>query len=263
MPVVESKDAMNDADVAIAAPEDIEMSHGANAKQPIHIAAMTSMEPEVDQLAVIASADDFPTDHWQEDPDTIVMPPPFPPYFPSPLSHLTKPNILDAESTVHDQVIALAAQVVVMEVADRDVTARVNAMHLNFDTCISALWAEFLLMKADLDTTVILIDGILNMVETLQQDHSAPNPSFLPPMADPNIASSATILGRRYLNSVCNPSLAFSTNSVGITEASASHPFGCPDAQGTTFTSGQVTAKPVHAGPSSVSVLDGPSSAPI
>ncbi|KAG2070125.1 hypothetical protein BDR04DRAFT_1155925 [Suillus decipiens] len=150
-----------------------------------------------------------------------------------------------------------------MEVADQDVAARVDAMHLNFDTHISALWAEFLLMKADLDTMVILVNGVLNMVETLQWDCSAPNPSFLPLMADPNIASSVTTLGRRYLNSVFNPSVAPSTNLVSITEASASCPFGCPDAQGTTFTSGQVTAEPVHASPSSVAVLDSPLSAPM
>ncbi|KAG2067704.1 hypothetical protein BDR04DRAFT_1158722 [Suillus decipiens] len=136
-------------------------------------------------------------------------------------------------------------------------------MHLNFDTHISALWAKFSLMKADLDTMVILIDGVLNMVETLWQDHCVPNPLFLLPMADPNVASSATALGRRYLNSVFNPLVAPSTNSVSITEASASWPFGHPDAQGTTFTSGQVTAEPVHASPLSVSVLDSPSSAPM
>ncbi|KAG2071145.1 hypothetical protein BDR04DRAFT_1154761 [Suillus decipiens] len=109
MPVVESEDTMDDADVAVAAHEDVKMSHETNAKQPTHIAAMTLMEPEVDHLAAIASADDFPTDHWQEDPDTIVMPPPSPLYFPSPPPHLTKPTILDTESMVHNQVVTLAA----------------------------------------------------------------------------------------------------------------------------------------------------------
>ncbi|KAG2072204.1 hypothetical protein BDR04DRAFT_1117054 [Suillus decipiens] len=231
MLVVESKDAMNDAYVAVAAHEDVKMSHEADAKRPTHIAAMTPTEPEVDHPVAIASADDFPADHWQKDPDAVVMPPPSPPYFLSPLPHLTEPTILDVESIVHNRVVALAA-------------------------CVAA-------MEADLDTTVILVDGLLNMVETLWWDCSAQNPLFLLPIADPNVASSATTLGRRYLNSVFNPSVAPSTNSVGITEALTSHPFGHPDAQGTTFTSGQVTAEPVHAGPSSVSVLDGPLSVPM
>lgn len=104
-----------------------------------------------------------------------------------------------------------------MEMANRDVDARVDVMHLNIHACFSSLQTEFSSMKADLDTTVILVDGVLNMVETLQQDHSSLNPLFLPPMADPNIASSATTLGRRYLNSVFNPLVTPSTNSVGIT----------------------------------------------
>ncbi|KAG2064668.1 hypothetical protein BDR04DRAFT_1122399 [Suillus decipiens] len=79
MSVVEFKDTMDDADVTVAAHEN-----------PTHIAAMTPMEPKVNQPAAIASADDFPADHWQEDPDTIVMPPPFPPYFLSPLPYLTE-----------------------------------------------------------------------------------------------------------------------------------------------------------------------------
>ncbi|KAG2067439.1 hypothetical protein BDR04DRAFT_1120482 [Suillus decipiens] len=44
MPVVESEDAMDDADVAVAAHEDVEMSHEADAEQPTHIAAMTPMD---------------------------------------------------------------------------------------------------------------------------------------------------------------------------------------------------------------------------
>ncbi|KAG2067467.1 hypothetical protein BDR04DRAFT_1159048 [Suillus decipiens] len=79
MPVVEFKDAIDDADVAVAAHKDVKMSHGADAKQPTHIAAMTPTEPEVNQPAAIASADDFPTNHWQKDFNTIVMPPPSPP----------------------------------------------------------------------------------------------------------------------------------------------------------------------------------------
>ncbi|KAG2070124.1 hypothetical protein BDR04DRAFT_1155924 [Suillus decipiens] len=102
MPVVESEDAMDDADVAVAAHEDVEMSHEANAKWPTHIAAMTPMEPKVDHPAAIASADDFPADHWQEDPNTVFMPPPSPPYFLSPPPHLTEPTILDAESMIHN-----------------------------------------------------------------------------------------------------------------------------------------------------------------
>ncbi|KAG2065162.1 hypothetical protein BDR04DRAFT_1122052 [Suillus decipiens] len=98
--------------------QDVEMSHEANAKQPTHIAAMTPMEPEVDHPAAITSADDFPADHWQEDPDTIIMPPLSPPYFLSPPPHLTEPTILDVKSTVHDWVVALAACVAAMEVAD-------------------------------------------------------------------------------------------------------------------------------------------------
>ncbi|KAG2063091.1 hypothetical protein BDR04DRAFT_1164258 [Suillus decipiens] len=262
-PVVESEDPMDDAEVAVAAHEDVEMSHEADGEQATHIAAVTSTEPEVDQPATVASADNLPANHWEEDPHTIVMLPPSPPYFPSPPPHFTEPTILNAESTVHDRVVALAARVSAMEVADRDVAARVDAMHLDFDTRMSALRAEFSSMKADLDTTVILVDGVLNMVETLQRDRSAPNPSFLPPIADLNVASSVTALGRRYLNSVFNPSVAPSTNSVGVTDTSASRPFGRSDVQGTTFTSGQVTAEPVQAGPSSVSMLDGPSSEPM
>ncbi|KAG2073667.1 hypothetical protein BDR04DRAFT_1152087 [Suillus decipiens] len=111
MPVVKSKDTMDDADVAVAA-------HEANAEWPTHIAAMTPTEPEVDHPAAIASADDFPTDHWQEDSDAVIMPPPSPPYFPSPPPHSTKPTILDAESTVRDLVVTLVAHVAAMEVAD-------------------------------------------------------------------------------------------------------------------------------------------------
>ncbi|KAG2072131.1 hypothetical protein BDR04DRAFT_1153633 [Suillus decipiens] len=117
-PVVESQDAMDDADVAVATHEDIEMSHEADAEWPTHIAAMTPMEPEINHPAAIASADDFPADNWQEDPDTIVVPLPSPPCFLSPLPHLTEPTILDVESMVHNWVVALAAQVAAMEVAD-------------------------------------------------------------------------------------------------------------------------------------------------
>ncbi|KAG2064470.1 hypothetical protein BDR04DRAFT_1162528 [Suillus decipiens] len=88
------------ADGCVAVDQAHEMSHRADAKQPTHIAAMTSMEPKVDQPAAIASADDFPADHWQEDLDTIIMPLSSPPYFPSPLPHLTESTILDVESTV-------------------------------------------------------------------------------------------------------------------------------------------------------------------
>ncbi|KAG2365908.1 hypothetical protein BDR07DRAFT_1480799 [Suillus spraguei] len=216
MPVVESEDAMDDADVTVAAHEDVEMSHEANEKQPANITAVTPVKPMVNQLVAVASADDFPADHWQEDPDTVVIPPPSPPSFPSPPPNLTELTILQAEST-HDWVVALAPRVATLEVANQDVAARVDVMHLDFDTCISGLQAEFSLMKADLDTMVILMDGVLNMVETLWQDRSAPNPLFLPPMADPNITSLATTLGRMYLNSVFNTSVAPTTNSVGIT----------------------------------------------
>ncbi|KAG1779890.1 hypothetical protein EV702DRAFT_1194642 [Suillus placidus] len=78
-----------------------------------------------------------------------------------------------------------------------------------------------------------------------------PNLSFLPPTMGPSHGSSATAMGMRYLNGVFGPSVTPNTDSVNIGRPSVSRPFGRPDAQGSTFTSGQESSGSAQAGPSS------------
>ncbi|KAG2353342.1 hypothetical protein BDR07DRAFT_1496442 [Suillus spraguei] len=202
MPAVKSEDAMEDTNVAVAADKDIDMSHEADTEQHTPIAVVAPSEPEVQQPAAIASADDFPPKHWQEDTDDTTIPPP------TPVARSTTLPVPSSsvKLSIHECVVILAAQVADMQMADHNALAR---------------------------------------------DHSILNPPFPPPMMSQAHGSSATTMGMRYFNGVFGPLVALTPHLVGIGQPSVSTPFGCPDLQGSTFTSGQASSALVHAGPSS------------
>ncbi|KAG1770165.1 hypothetical protein EV702DRAFT_1202577 [Suillus placidus] len=241
-PAMDSKDAMEDTDDAVAAHEDIDMSHEADNEQHTDIAVVAPKEPEVEQPAAIASAEDITAQNLQE--DAIPIPPPSPALPIPPPPPATEP-------TTHECLIALTAQVAAMEMADRNALTRVDAMELDFDSRICSMSAELSAMQFDVSATVTLVNGLLNMVEKLQQERSVPNPSFLPPTMGPSHGSSATAMGMRYLNGVFGPSVTPNIDSVDVGQPSVSRPFGRPDAQGSTFTSGQESSGSAQAGPSS------------
>ncbi|KAG1834618.1 hypothetical protein DFJ58DRAFT_735784 [Suillus subalutaceus] len=248
-PVVESEDTMDDEDVAVEADEDIAMSHAADTEQQTDVAAVTPSET-VNRPAAMASAKDFPADHWQEvTDDTPILPPPPPP--PPPPAPAAKPTTSSAELTIHDCVVSLAARVAAMEMADRNTLARVDAMEHNFNSCISSMRAEFSDVQLSFNATVDVVNGLANMVEKMRQERSVLNTSFPPPAIGPTGASTATDMGIRYLTGVFGPSVAPNADSVAVSQPSASRPFGRPDVQGRTFTSGQPSSESVQAGPSS------------
>ncbi|KAG1870088.1 hypothetical protein DFJ58DRAFT_722991 [Suillus subalutaceus] len=245
-PVVESEDAMDDEDVAVEADEDIAMSHAANTEQKTDVAAVTPSET-IDWLAAMASAKDFPADHWQEvTDDTPILPPPPPPPAPA-----AKPTTSLAKPTIHNRVVSLAARVTAMEMANRNTLARVDAMEHDFDSCISSMQAKFSDVQLSFNATVDVVNGLANMVEKMRQEHSVLNTSFPPPAIGPTGASTATDMGIRYLTGVFGPLVAPNADSVAVSQPSASHPFGRPDVQDRTFTSGQPSSESVQAGPSS------------
>ncbi|KAG1776223.1 hypothetical protein EV702DRAFT_1046375 [Suillus placidus] len=220
-PAPTEQDAMEDTDDAVAAHEDIDMSHEADNEQHIDIAAVAPKEPEVEQPAAIASAEDITAQNLQE--DTITIPPPSPALPIPPPPPVTKP-------TTHECLVALTAQVAAMEMANCIALARVDAMELDFDSRICSMRAELSAMQFDVSAMVTLVNGLLNMVEKLRQERSVPNPSFLPPTMGTSHGSSATAMGMRYLNGVFGPSVTPNTDSVDIGQPSVSCPFGRPAA---------------------------------
>ncbi|KAG1865935.1 hypothetical protein DFJ58DRAFT_724324 [Suillus subalutaceus] len=200
------------------ADEDVAMSHAADTKQ------------KTDEV----------TD------DTPILPPPPPPPAPA-----AKPTTSLAEPTIHDCVVSLAARVAAMEMADHNTLARVDAMEHDFDSRISSMRAEFSDVQLSFNATVDVVNGLANMVEKMRQERSVLNTSFPPPVIGSTGASTATDMGIRYLTGVFGPSVAPNADSVAIGQPSASHPFGHPDVQGRTFTSGQPSSESVQAGPSS------------
>jgi hypothetical protein len=90
----------------------------------------------MEQPVPIASVNDFPAQHWQEDTDVTIPPPPpvtkptplAPPPTPStappmpliadPTPIVANPTPLVADPMIHDRVVALAARVSAMELAD-------------------------------------------------------------------------------------------------------------------------------------------------
>ncbi|KAG1832629.1 hypothetical protein DFJ58DRAFT_847963 [Suillus subalutaceus] len=244
-PVVESEDAMDDEDVAVEADEDVTMSHAADTEQKTDVTVVTPSET-VDRPAAMASAKDLPADHWQEvTDDTPILPPP--PHL------LLRPNPLpsSAKPTIHDRVVSLAARVAAMEMADHNTLTRVNAMEHDFDSRISSMRAEFSDVQLSFNAMVDVVNGLANMVEKMRQERSVLNTSFPPPAIGPTGASTATDMGIRYLTGVFGPSVAPNADSVAVGQPSASRPFGRPDVQGRTFTSGQPSSELVQVGPSS------------
>ncbi|KAG1775255.1 hypothetical protein EV702DRAFT_1236345 [Suillus placidus] len=241
MPVVESEDSVDDTDVAVD--QDIVMSHVADTKRQTDVAVVTPSET-VNQLTAMASTNDFPADHWPEETNNIPIPPPPPP--------------LAAKPTVHECVAALVTRVAAMEMADHDTQARIDAMEQDFDSRITSMRAEFTDVQLSFNQTVDVVTGLSNMVEKFRQERSFPNPSFPPPVMVPTSGSTATAMGVKYLTGMFSPLLAPNADS----QPSASCPFGRPDVQGSTFTSGQPSSESVEAGPSSESVQAGPSSGP-
>ncbi|KAG0697644.1 hypothetical protein DFH29DRAFT_878573 [Suillus ampliporus] len=153
---------------------DIEPNANANAEQHTDIETEVPAEEKmvVDEPQAIASAD-----HWAE-PHSDGIPTPLATTVPLPPASLP-PTV----STIHECVLALTAQVAAMQLADQNVLARVNAMEQDFDTCISSMCAELLSMQLDVGATVTLVNGLVCLVEKLQQDQVVPNPSFpAPPM---------------------------------------------------------------------------------
>ncbi|KAG1776911.1 hypothetical protein EV702DRAFT_1227857 [Suillus placidus] len=223
-PVVESEDSVDDTDVAVD--QDIVMSHVADTERQTDVAAVTPSET-VNQLTAMASTNDFPADHWPEETNNIPIPPPPPP----------PPPPLAAELTVHECVAALVARVAAM----------IDAMEQDFDSRITSMRAEFTDVQLSFNQMVDVVTGLSNMVEKFRQEHSFPNPSFPPPVMVPTGGSTATAMGVKYLTGVFGPSLAPNADS----QPSASRPFGRPDVQGSTFTSGQPSSESVEAGPSS------------
>ncbi|KAG2095125.1 uncharacterized protein F5147DRAFT_778819 [Suillus discolor] len=232
-PIVESEDTA-DTEVSATSQDDVEMDHDTDAERDTDIAANMSDEPAdqimVDQPGAIASAADFPADHWLEATDDapIPIPPPTPPA--NPLSLPSTPTILE-------RVLALTTQVTDMQMANNNVLARVNAMEQEFDTRISSMRAELSSMQLDVGATVTLVNGLVCLVEKLRQERVIANPSFPLPMLSHGNESSATAFGMRYMNSVFSPSAAPTSLSAGVGQTSASRPPGRPDMQGDTFTS--------------------------
>ncbi|KAG1843072.1 hypothetical protein C8R48DRAFT_780809 [Suillus tomentosus] len=250
-PMVESEDSVEDPEVSATGHDDAEMDLVTDAEQHTDIATEMSAEAADqimdDQPGAIASADDFPHDHWLEDTHNLPVP------------HVPPTHVADAVSlpsapsapTILDCVLALTAQVNAMQTADDNALARVNAMEHDFDARISSMCAELSAMQLDVGTTVTLVNGLVSLVEKLRQEHVLANPSFPPPMVSHGNDSTATAFGMRYLNDVFGPSIAPMPLSVGVGQTSASRSFGRPDMQGSTSISGHLSSVSAHAGPSS------------
>ncbi|KAG0695462.1 hypothetical protein DFH29DRAFT_1005438 [Suillus ampliporus] len=247
-PILESEEeAVKDTDEADIKPN-------ANAEQHTDIETKVPAEEKmvVNEPQAITSVDDFPANHWVE-PHSDGIPTP-PANTISPPSASLPPTI----STIHEYVLALTAQVAAMQMADQNAIARVDGMEQDFDTRISSMCMELSSMQLDVNTTMTLVNGLVCLVEKLWQDQVVANPSFPALVISHVNGSLATTLGLRYLNSVFSPSVGAIPMSVGVGQTLVSHPFSCPDMQGSTFMSGQASsvsapASPSHAIPSPAS----------
>ncbi|KAG0694187.1 hypothetical protein DFH29DRAFT_880869 [Suillus ampliporus] len=236
-PILESEeDSLKDTDDANMEPNaDAEWHTDVKTKMPLEKMMMVVNEPPA-----IASAD-----HWVK-PNLDGIPSPT-------ANHISLPSAFlpPTVSTIHEHVLALTAQVTAMQMADQDALARVNVMEQDFNTRISSMCAELSSMQLDVSTTVTLVNGLVCLVEKLQQDQVVANPSFPAPMISDVDGSSATTFNQRYLNGVFGPLVGAIPHSVGLNQTLVSRPFGHPDMQGSMFMSGQASLVPAHASPSS------------
>ncbi|KAG1865568.1 hypothetical protein C8R48DRAFT_772572 [Suillus tomentosus] len=136
------------------------MDDDTDTKQHTDIAMEKSVDPDdqimVDQLIVIASADDFPADHWLENTDDVPIP--IPPPTPA-----ADPLFLPLAPTILKHVLALTTQVTTMQMANKNALARVNAMKQEFDARISSMHAKLSSMQLDVGATMTLyVDSISN-----------------------------------------------------------------------------------------------------
>ncbi|KAG1752346.1 uncharacterized protein EDB91DRAFT_1243124 [Suillus paluster] len=210
----------------------------------------------VNDPQAITSADDFSTYHWVEpnSNDFVIL-------TPTPVAgdvSLPSASLPLTISTIHKCVVSLAPQVTAMQVTNQNTLARVDAVEQDCETWISSMRAELSFMHLDLGATVTLMNGLVGLVEKLQQTHTVAN-SLFPPLIISNFgATSATtqvqVMGIRYLNGVYSPLVGTSASAAG---PSASH----PDMHSNTFTSGQVSLVSAHADPSSAPAVVGPHSA--
>ncbi|KAG0695111.1 hypothetical protein DFH29DRAFT_1005755 [Suillus ampliporus] len=177
----------------------------------------------VNEPRAITSANDFPTNHWMElHSDDIPTPP-------ANTVSLHSASLPPTVSTIHKCVLAFTAQVAAMQMADQNALARVDL---------------------DVDITMTLVNGLVCLVEKLQQDQVIANPSFPALVISHANGSSATTLDLRYLNGVFSPSVGAIPMSVGVGQTSVSCPFSRPDMQGSTFMSGQASLVSAPTGPS-------------
>ncbi|KAG2091862.1 uncharacterized protein F5147DRAFT_657862 [Suillus discolor] len=99
-PIVESEDTA-DTEASATSQDDVEMDHDTDAERDTDIAADMSDEPAdqimVDQPGAIASAADFPADHWLEATDDTPIPIPPPTPLVDPLPFLQTPTILESD----------------------------------------------------------------------------------------------------------------------------------------------------------------------
>ncbi|KAG1726820.1 uncharacterized protein EDB91DRAFT_1254192, partial [Suillus paluster] len=256
-PILESEEeAVKATNVSITGDDDADMEPAADAlAEPAADDKIVTDEPWA-----IASADDFPADHWVEpNSDDFVIP------MAAPLARdvsIPSASLPPTVSAIHECVVSLAAKVAAMQLTDQNTLARVDAVQQDCETRISSMHAELSSMQFDLGTTVSLVNGLTSLVEKLREAQTIANPSFPPPMMSNFGATSATpqmqAMGIRYLNGVYGSSVATSASAAG---SSASRPFGCLDMHGDTFTSGQVSLVSAHAGPSSAPAVVGPHSA--
>ncbi|KAG1801758.1 hypothetical protein EV424DRAFT_1545390 [Suillus variegatus] len=247
-PIVESEDASEDTEASVSSDDDAEMDDGTDAEQHTDVTMEKSADPDhimVDQPIIIASADDFPADHWLET-DDVPIPIPSPTPAADPLS---LPSATSAP-TILERVLALTTQVTAMQMADKNAVARVNAMEREFDARISSMHAELSAMQLDVGATVTLVNGLVGLVEKLRQERVLPNPSFALPMIGQGNDTLATAFSMRYLNGVFGPSVVPIPVSVGVGQTSVSCLPGRLNTQGSTFTSGSVSSALAHAGPS-------------
>ncbi|KAG1807076.1 hypothetical protein EV424DRAFT_1544021 [Suillus variegatus] len=198
-PMLESEDASEDTEASVSSDDDAEMDDGTDAEQHTDVTMEKSVDPDqimVDQPIVIASADDFPADHWLENTDDapILIPSPTPAADP-----LSLPSATSAP-TILERVLALTTQVTAMQMANETALARVNAMEQEFDARISSMRAELSSMQLDVSATVTLVNGLVSLVEKLRQEWVLPNPSFALPMIGQGNDTLATAFGMRYLN---------------------------------------------------------------
>ncbi|KAG1787533.1 uncharacterized protein HD556DRAFT_1312719 [Suillus plorans] len=227
-PILESEDAIEDTEAS--------MDDATDTEQHTDVATEKSVDPDqimVDQPIVIASIDDFPADHWLENTD-VPIPVPIPPT--TPAADLVSLPSATSSPMILERMLALPL--------------RVNAMEQEFDARISLMRADLSSMQLDVGATVTLVNGLVGLVEKLQQERVLANPLFPPPMISHGNDTSATAFGMRYLNGVFGPSVAPIPISVGVGQMSVSCPSGRPDTQGGTFTSGSVSSALAHAGPS-------------